>query len=204
MFALFRHQGDNMTDITIVSGLPRSGTSVGMQMLTAGGIVPMIDNVRIADEDNPRGYLEYEMVKSLPTNKSWLEDVGDRAVKMVYKLLYELPIDGTYNYKILLLNRNIGEVVISQKKMLRRLGKHQNISDNKLISLLSKELTDVIFWCQQQRCIDMHIVQYQDIIDHPRREAQTISTFLKKDLDIDAMVAAVDPTLHRNKIEYFE
>jgi len=158
-----------MTDITIVSGLPRSGTSVGMQMLTAGGIVPMIDNVRIADEDNPRGYLEYEMVKSLPTNKSWLEDVGDRAVKMVYKLLYELPI-----------------------------------SDNKLISLLSKELTDVIFWCQQQRCIDMHIVQYQDIIDHPRREAQTISTFLKKDLDIDAMVAAVDPTLHRNKIEYFE
>ncbi len=193
-----------MNDIIIVSGLPRSGTSVGMQMLTAGGIAPLVDNIRTPDRDNPRGYLEYEKVKSLVTDNSWLEDARGKAVKMVYKLLYDLPVDGVYNYKILMLNRNIREVVISQRTMLQRLGKYPGISDKKLISMFSKELIDVTYWCRRHKCIELYIVQYQNIIERPLVQADRIAEFLGQDLDKDAMVAAVDPMLHRNKIEYFE
>ena len=107
--------------ITIVSGLPRSGTSMLMQMLKAGGMEIFTDDKRHADDNNPKGYLEHEIVKSLPRNKRWLNHAVNKAVKIVANLLPHLP--GTFQYKILFIERNLHEVLASQRSMLERLGK---------------------------------------------------------------------------------
>ena len=78
---------------TIVSGLPRSGTSMAMQMIVAGGIAPVTDNLRVADADNPRGYYEFERVKSLRTDKAWIDDARGKVVKVIHMLVPELPDD---------------------------------------------------------------------------------------------------------------
>src|SRR6516162_10352886 len=107
--------------ITIVSGLPRSGTSMMMRMLEAGGMPILSDNIRRADADNPNGYYEFEPVKHLSQDSSWLRDAYGKAVKMVYRLLYELPLE--HKYKVLMINRRIEEVVASQDAMLQHMGK---------------------------------------------------------------------------------
>src|SRR5437868_1127771 len=104
--------------LTIVSGLPRSGTSMMMRMLEAGGMPVLTDKVRSADEDNPNGYFEFEAVKRTKQDASWLDDSGGRAVKMVYRLLYDLPVNR--NYRVLFMRRNLKEVLASQREMLRR------------------------------------------------------------------------------------
>src|SRR5665213_1543473 len=109
--------------ITIVSGLPRSGTSLMMQMLAAGGIPPLTDQQRMPDENNPRGYLEYEAVKQLRNDRSWLANARGKAVKIIHLLLSELPNDGSLTFRVFLMQRAIDEVLASQRKMLARDGK---------------------------------------------------------------------------------
>jgi len=106
--------------ITVVSGLPRSGTSMMMQMLGAGGLAVLTDGKRGADADNPRGYYEYEAVKSLGQDASWLASAGGKAVKIVSALLIHLP-DG-FDYRVIFMRRPIAEVLASQRAMLDRLG----------------------------------------------------------------------------------
>src|SRR5438477_21255 len=108
------------TDVVIVSGLPRSGTSLMMQVLEAGGIEVVTDNQRVADTDNPRGYRELERVKKIKEDASWLPEVRGKAVKMVSQLLYHLP--PTERYFVLFMERDLDEVLASQEKMLARLG----------------------------------------------------------------------------------
>ena len=108
-------------EIIIVSGLPRSGTSLMMQMLASGGIEVLTDNLRTADADNPRGYYEFEKVKQIERDSSWLPQARGKAVKMVSQLLYHLPAGE--RYRVLFLERDLGEVLLSQEKMLRRLGR---------------------------------------------------------------------------------
>src|SRR5574337_153211 len=98
--------------ITIVSGLPRSGTSMMMQMLHRGGIPAVTDEIRSADEDNPKGYYEFEPVKKTKEDASWLARAGGKVVKMVYRLLYDLP--GDYAYHVVFMRRNLREVIASQ------------------------------------------------------------------------------------------
>ena len=100
--------------ITVVSGLPRSGTSMMMQMLAAGGISPMTDEVRAADSDNPRGYYELEKVKHLRQDHTWLKDAVGKAVKIVHLLLMELPADR--DYRVILMQRDLEEVLRSQAR----------------------------------------------------------------------------------------
>ncbi len=109
--------------ITVVSGLPRSGTSLMMQMLVAGGLPALTDAVRSPDESNPRGYFEFEPVKRLRTDASWLEQARGRAVKIIHLLLRELPTDGRFQYRVLFLRRPLEEVIASQSAMLARAGK---------------------------------------------------------------------------------
>ena len=97
--------------ITIVSGLPRSGTSLMMQMLEAGGMPVLTDGIRDADEDNPRGYYELEAVKRTKDDPAWLHGAPGKVVKMIYLLLYDLPT--TYNYRIIFMRRPLSEVVAS-------------------------------------------------------------------------------------------
>src|SRR5262249_30630691 len=103
-------------DIIIVSGLPRSGTSLMMQMLDGGGVPVLTDNIRAADTDNPRGYYEFEPVKATKRDATWLPAARGKAVKMVSQLLYHLPPGETY--RVLFLERDLEEVLASQEKML--------------------------------------------------------------------------------------
>src|SRR2546428_1479705 len=106
--------------ITIVSGLPRSGTSMMMRMLDAGGLPVLVDNIRKADDDNPYGYYEFEPVKRLSSDSSWLREARGKAFKMVYALLYELPKD--YDYRVIVMQRKMDEIIASQRAMLCRQG----------------------------------------------------------------------------------
>jgi hypothetical protein len=106
--------------ITVVSGLPRSGTSLMMQMLAAGGLPPLTDNLRDADESNPRGYFEFDPVKRLRSDRSWLDQARGHAVKIIHVLVRELPADGQFHYRLLLMKRPMEEILASQRALLER------------------------------------------------------------------------------------
>jgi hypothetical protein len=107
--------------IIVVSGLPRSGTSVMMQMLDNGGIPVVTDNIRTADTDNPRGYYEYEQVKKIREDAAWVPATRGKAFKMVSQLLYDLPAQEQYH--VIFMERDLDEMLASQEKMLQRLGR---------------------------------------------------------------------------------
>ena len=172
-----------MTDfITIVSGLPRSGTSMMMQAISAGGMDAMTDNIRVADDDNPRGYYEFEAVKKTSRDGSWLTDAAGRVVKMVYRLLYDLPGSG-YEYRVVFMRRDIADV----------------IGDEQLAELFAKQLDDFDEWVADQSAFSIIDVNYSDMINGPAEQCSRVNEFLDNRLDTAAMAAAVDPTLYRNR-----
>jgi hypothetical protein len=182
--------------LTIVAGLPRSGTSVTMQMIAAGGIEPLTDNVRKADVDNPKGYLEFEPVKKTREDSSWVPTGVGRVVKMVYRLLYDLPPD--FTYRVVFTRRKIEESLASQRKMLQRLGKPAPPPDEKMLALFRKQLADCDAWLARQPNFSAVNVDYNQLVIEPRPFAEWISDFLDG-LDVEAMVAVVDPALYRNR-----
>ncbi|MFQ5652507.1 MAG: sulfotransferase domain-containing protein [bacterium] len=191
----------NRDTITIVSGLPRSGTSMMMKMLEAGGIEPMTDNIRKADQDNPKGYFELEKVKQLDKSedREWLNQAQGKVVKIISQLLKELPANHTY--KVLFMRRKMEEILASQKQMLIRRGEPtDNIKDEELARLFEKHLLQVEEWLQKQPNFDVRYVPYNDVLNHPARYAEEINTFLGGDLDTGAMAAMVDKSLHRQRV----
>ena len=135
--------------VIIVSGLPRSGTSMMMKAIEAGGIEPIVDHIRKADEDNPKGYYEFEPVKKTKEDASWLKDASGKVVKMVYRLLYDLPAD--YQYRVIFTQRDLKEVLASQNKMLQRSGKSGGgISDEQMEQLFAGELAKCEKWLAEQ------------------------------------------------------
>jgi LPS sulfotransferase NodH len=184
--------------VTIVSGLPRSGTSLMMQMLSAGGIPALTDQVRAADEDNPRGYLEFERVKQIRQDKSWLNDATGKVVKMVHLLLYDLPQDRPY--RVVFMRRNLDEVLASQRKMLARQGKAgAQIPEDQLRKVFEDQVQRVTSWIKSQPNMKSIEVTYHELIADPRGHAARLNDFLGGELNLDAMVAAVDPNLYRNR-----
>lgn len=184
--------------VIVVSGLPRSGTSLMMQMLHAGGIAVLTDNLRTADDDNPRGYLEFERVKTLKTDKAWLEDASGKAVKIIHMLLQELPDDR--QYRIIVMRRDLGEVVKSQARMLERSSKRgAALPAERLMAVFSQQLAQVDAWLKSKPNMRVLDIQHADAIASPRACAERVAKFLERDLDVDAMAGAVDPSLHRNK-----
>lgn len=183
--------------IVIVSGLPRSGTSMMMKMLEAGGISVATDNIRKADEDNPKGYYELEDVKRIKEDISWLRDVEGKAVKMVSMLLYELP--STYSYKVIFMRRGIGEVLASQRKMLERKGEKNIPNDDEMIRLYGKHLKDVEDWLDRQANISVLYLDYGVALDAPHKTADKVCQFLGFPMDVEKMVKTVDKSLYRNK-----
>src|SRR5215468_11569905 len=127
----------NKQPLVIVSGLPRSGTSMMMKMLAAGGIEPLTDNIRTADEDNPKGYFELERVKQIESDKAWLEDARSRVVKLISALLKHLP--PSYQYKVIFMRRAMSEILASQRKMLMRRGEPADkVPDEKMAAMFNK------------------------------------------------------------------
>jgi len=184
--------------ITIVSGLPRSGTSMMMQVIEAGGIPALTDNVRTKDEDNPQGYYEFEPVKKTREDPSWVPGARGKVVKMVYRLLYDLPAD--QEYRVIFMRRNVDEVLASQKKMLQRSGKPgAAVSDEKLKELFMEELERFDRWIAAQPNFSIIEVDYSDMVASPATQCKRINGFLGGVLDGDRAAAVVDPSLYRNR-----
>jgi len=192
-FKKFKHP------IIVVSGLPRSGTSMMMQMLHKGGVDILIDGVREADENNPKGYFEFEAVKRLQSDNSWLAEAKNKGIKIISHLLPELP--AKYKYKVILMERDMEEVIRSQHVMLERLGKVQKGTYVGSVDMTFRHNLDKIaLWAEEREYVDMLYVKYTDVIENPQNEAQKICQFLNLDLDIEKMVQAVDQKLYRTKI----
>ena len=186
--------------ITIVSGLPRSGTSMMMKVLEAGGIPVLADHVRAADVDNPNGYYEFEPVKSTREDASWLAQAEGHVVKMVYKLLYDLP--GGHGYRVVFMQRALKEVIASQNAMLARRGRTEAGgagSEHTLVGSLASEVAACKVWLKSRPEFSVTFVNYNAMLEEPAEAAAALNAFLGGTLDEAAMRAAVDPNLYRQK-----
>lgn len=192
---------ENCPFVTVVSGVPRSGTSLMMQMLAAGGLPPLVDDQRPADPSNPRGYFEFDPVKRLRLDRSWLDRANGHAVKIIHLLLRELPTDGQFNYRVLMMIRPLAEVVASQTAMLERSGKKGAPADV-LIATYQNQLRDVRDWLGRHECFQCIDVPYHDLLTQTPYTAHRINEFLDIKLDIEAMTSAVSPSLchHRSDV----
>lgn len=187
-----------MSTIIIVSGLPRSGTSMMMKMLEAGGVQTLTDNIRKADEDNLKGYFEFERVKKIEHDKTWLKEAENKAVKLISALLKHLPND--YNYKIIFMKRDLGEILASQKKMLERRGEVLDIVPDKYMeNLFKKHLSEVENWLKEQSNIKTLYVSYNDTLSNPKKTVRNVINFLNRDLDFKKMTNVINPSLYRQR-----
>ena len=183
--------------ITVVSGLPRSGTSMMMRMLESGGVPPLTDGFRSADDDNPLGYYEFEAVKRLDKDNSWLPDAYNKAVKIIYVFLYQLPRN--HRYKVIFMKRHLDEVVASQKVMLRRRKEGDRLTDEQLIASFDDQLNKLDVWIRSQENFAILNANYDEVVADPARAALDIKNFLGLNLDVEAMAQSVNPSLYRNR-----
>ena len=189
---------DNHNNILVVSGLPRSGTSLMMQMLEAGGISILSDGIRQADTNNAKGYYELEAVKNLETDYAWLYDAHGKAVKVISHLLRKLP--PSFEYRIILMQRPLDIIVRSQNKMLKNLNKESgNLSDQQLVQLYELHLEQTIAWMEQQDNVRSLKIQYEDLLTDTDEQIKKIDSFLDLDLNKYAMREIVDKTLNHTK-----
>lgn len=183
--------------ITVVSGLPRSGTSMMMRMLQAGGMPLLVDGIRGADPDNPEGYYEFERVKELSSDKGWLGDAEGKAVKVVSLLLYELPPDR--EYRVVFMERNMDEILASQARMLQRRSESSSGDDDAMRKHFDVHLRKVKAWLSKQKSMKVLYCGYGEVVADPARCALELRNFLGKELDTEAMIRAVNPALYRQR-----
>jgi len=184
--------------ITIVSGLPRSGTSMMMKVLEAGGLQIFTDNLRLADEDNPKGYHELEQVKALKDgDDSWIKDAPGKVVKVISSLLEYLP--STYKYKIIFMRREIAEILASQKQMLIRRGEPSEGDDQKMAEMFQEHLKRVRVWLANQSNMETLYVDYNALMREPDPEIKAVAEFLGLNENLEAMLAVPDKKLYRQK-----
>jgi hypothetical protein len=184
--------------ISIVSGLPRSGTSLMMQMLAAGGMSVVTDGERRADADNPRGYFEWERIKLLPKQPDCIAEAEGKAVKVISQLLFALPAGR--EYRVIFMQRPLSEVVASQAEMIRRRGTTgAALAPAALIAGLGAHLNQVNAWLKDKANISVHRVEHGDVLREPLRVSKSIQQFLNCPLDVDAMSQQIDKSLYRQR-----
>lgn len=184
--------------IVVVSGLPRSGTSMMMRMLEAGGLKVLTDNMRSADEDNLKGYYEDERVKVLHQDNSWVSEAEGRVVKVISYLLKHLP-EG-HDYKIIFMQRKIPEVLASQKKMMQRRGEpDDDVPDEVMTGIFQKHLDETYEWLESQSNVQSLLISYNESLEDPETCAERVNEFLGGDMDIEVMMQVVDPSLYRQR-----
>lgn len=184
--------------VTVVTGAPRSGTSMMMRMLEQGGIEPLTDGVRGADRDNPRGYYEFEAVKRLRDDSSWVQGAAGRVVKMVYALLGDLP-DGP-QYRVVLMRRDLAEVVRSQRIMLERLGRPLGtLSDERRMEMFGAHLDRIERELPSRPGFALHVCDYNALLSDAAPHVAALDAFLGGGLDVAAMTRVVEPALYRNR-----
>jgi len=184
--------------ITIVSGLPRSGTSLMMQMLVAGGMTALTDGERIADTDNPRGYLEWERIKQLPNDPDCMAEGEGKVVKVISRLVLSLPPG--HEYKVIFMQRPMPEVLASQDQMLRRRGNYKEGGNSAAVAAaFEKHLKEVYAWLESKPYVKSLRVAYHDVLSKPLGIGRQMSEFLGIKLDLEGMVRQVDSSLYRNR-----
>jgi len=196
----FKRKKENIKDrIVVVSGLPRSGTSMMIKMLEAGGIVILTDHERKADEDNPKGYFEYERVKKLKDGDvDWLPQAKGKVVKIIAALVTHLP--HSYEYDVIFMRRAIPEILASQRQMLIRRGEDPDkVEDEVLAVLFEKHLAQVIDWAKKQKNVRFIEVDYNDMLKDPDPLIRNINRFFGNRLDANQMASVIDPELYRQR-----
>lgn len=196
---MFQRQNNNAEMVVVVSGLPRSGTSMMMKMMEAGGLELLTDHQRTADENNPKGYYEFERVKKLKDGDTgWVVEARGKVVKVITALLEYLPTSETY--QIIFMRRDMGEILASQKRMLQRDGKPDDgVDDATMTELYEKHLAKVFNWISKQDNIQMLEVSYNDTLESPEENVQKLNHFLGGGLDTSRMMGVVDRNLYRER-----
>ena len=185
--------------VVVVSGLPRSGTSMMMRMLDVGGLPVLSDNVRTPNEDNPMGYYEFERVKKMPDGDfEWLKDAAGRVVKVLAVLLTHLP--DNYSYKVLFMRRNMEEMLDSQRAMLVRRGEvTDRVDDHEMARLFEEHLIDLYAWMDAKSNVRYLEVDYNAVLKDPFYWVEKVQQFLDIKLDVPGMISVVDPALYRQR-----
>ena len=183
--------------VVVVSGLPRSGTSMMMRMLDAGGLEVVTDQIRAADEDNPRGYYEFERVKRITEDQAWLPDARGKVVKIISFLLLKAPVG--FSYKVIFMCRALPEVLKSQQQMLIRRGDSSPQDDVRMAQLYEKHLVQARAWMDGQPNVDVLYIDHASVVNDPADAARRVNAFLGGALDERAMAGAVDASLHRQR-----
>ena len=192
-----RQQGE---PIVVVSGLPRSGTSMLMKMLDAGGMAIMTDSERVADIDNPKGYFEYERVKDLEkeTDKSYVREGRGKVLKVISFLIKDLPDDN--DYRVIFMRRDLDEVLTSQGKMIDRLGSSDSSADDEAMKeAYRNDIVRTRLMCKKHPHMELIEIHYSETVANPAASAHKVNAFLGGGLDEAAMLVAVDKSLYRNK-----
>jgi len=185
--------------VIVVSGLPRSGTSMAMKMLVEAGYEPMHDHRRQADIDNPNGYYEFERVKQLTDGDfDWIPEAGGKVVKIVTGLIMNLPSE--QKYKVIFMQRAMKEVLSSQKKMLGRLGQQDDkVEDDKMKKIYQAHLKQVNLWISKQPNIEVLYVNYNTMLGNPLESLQKINEFLGGEMDVNVMAGVINKSLYRER-----
>lgn len=196
LFDVFKKQDKT---IYIVSGLPRSGTSMMMKMLEAGGLSPVTDNERTADDDNPKGYYEFERVKKMQEGDiAWIKDAPGKVVKVISYLIRHLPPG--YEYKVIFMRRAMAEILASQKKMLINRGEPTDkVSDEELTVLYEKHLEQTFAWINDNKNFSCLQVDYNRLLKDPEPIVKQLASFLGGKVDLEKMAEVVDPKLYRQR-----
>jgi tetratricopeptide (TPR) repeat protein len=189
---------DKQPFVTVVTGLPRTGTSMMMQMLTAGGLPILTDGQRAADADNPRGYYEYKPTTRLRTERSWLKEAVGRGIKIVAQLLPFLPSE--HQYRVIFMRRNLDEVLASQRIMLERLGRETaSVLPEQLHAVFQQQIRQIELWLAKQLNVQTLFVDYEGVLQDSAATARAVNAFVGGNLKLNAMAAAVAPVLHRQR-----
>lgn len=169
-----------------------------MQMLVAGGMTPLSDGERQADADNPRGYLEWERIKQLPKDPACIAEGEGKVVKVISRLLLSLPPG--HEYRVVIMQRPLPEVLASQDQMLRRRGAYKEGTNPAAIaSAFEKHLKEVYAWLDSKSNVRVVRVPYHDVLSQPAQVSRKLSDFLGIPLNAEAMAQQVDSSLYRNR-----
>ena len=186
--------------VTVVSGLPRSGTSMMMKLIEAGGRAILSDGVRAADEDNPEGYFELEAVKNSRNDASWIEQAGGSAVKVIHLLIPHLPLDR--RYKVVMMHRDADEVLASQRKMLERQDREgARLDEAALKGAFAKQLIRIRKYMSKRPCFEVIEMDYNALVADPEPQLLRLVEFLDLPGDVADMLAVIDPSLYRNRTD---
>ncbi|MFZ4740897.1 MAG: alkaline phosphatase family protein [Bacteroidales bacterium] len=183
-------------EIIIVSGLPRSGTSLMMQILNESGIKTLTDNIRKPDDNNPNGYFEFEKAKNIANDNSWLELAQGKVVKIISHGIQFLPQN--FNYKIIFMQRDLNEIIKSQQKMLN---KSQSTFPTAIYNVFKNDLEKIKYWTEKEPNVEIIYVNFADLFSKNIQIVEDLSRFLNKPISVENINTVINHDLYRNKIE---